>query len=183
MQAADCFGCGNPGDCGALRFLRRAPRRLLEHGGGPLGGVGHHWDALDLDHGLPPVKLDRNKIQQVFWNLILNAFEAMPKGGRLTVSDGLSPDKRYVQVQFIDSGVGIAAADRQKIFEEFERIRSPHLTHIEGTGLGLPIVKKIVEEHQGTIEISNAPEGGARIDIRLPLVKKEEANNGDYSGR
>jgi nitrogen fixation/metabolism regulation signal transduction histidine kinase len=64
------------------------------------------------------------------------------------------------------------------------RIFEPYVTtKARGTGLGLPIVKKIIEEHLGTIEISNAPEGGARIDIRLPLVKAEEAKNGNYSGR
>ena len=56
-------------------------------------------------------------------------------------------------------------------------------TREKGTGLGLAIVKKIVEEHQGSIEISNVSEGGARIDIRLSLVKEEEAKHRNHSGR
>ena len=66
--------------------------------------------------------------------------------------------------------------------EELARFRGHHAA-LAPAGLGLPIVKKIVEEHLGTIEISNAPEGGARIDIRLPLVKEEEAKHGHHSGR
>jgi len=64
------------------------------------------------------------------------------------------------------------------------RIFEPYVTtKARGTGLGLPIVKKIVEEHLGTIEIGNAPTGGSRIDIRLPLLKEEEAKHGNHSGR
>ena len=76
-----------------------------------------------------------------------------------------------------DNGPGFPVELLPRIFEPYVT------TKARGTGLGLPIVKKIVEEHQGTIEISNAPEGGARIEIRLPLVKAEEAKNGNHSGR
>jgi nitrogen fixation/metabolism regulation signal transduction histidine kinase len=81
------------------------------------------------------------------------------------------------KLMIADNGPGFPVELLPRIFEPYVT------TKARGTGLGLPIVKKIIDEHQGSIEISNAPEGGARIDIRLPLVKKEEANNGNNSGR
>ncbi len=116
----------------------------------------------DLDPGLPPVKLDKNKIQQVFWNLMLNAFEAMPKGGQLTVSDGLSPDKKYVQIQFIDSGVGIAHENINKLFDPFFTTKS------SGTGLGLAVTYGIIEQHDGKIEVKSEVGQGTVFTLSLP---------------
>ena len=76
-----------------------------------------------------------------------------------------------------DNGPGFPAEILPRIFEPYVT------TKAKGTGLGMPIVKKIVDEHQGTIEIRNAPEGGARICILLPLVKEEEAKHGNNIGR
>jgi len=83
---------------------------------------------------------------------------------------------RHARLLISDNGPGFPVELLPRIFEPYVT------TKARGTGLGLPIVRKIVDEHQGTIEISNAPEGGARIDIRLPLVKEEDKHV-NHSGR
>ena len=132
---------------------------------------------IRLDSSLPPVLGDATQLRQIIHNLLRNAEDALEgcDGGRIAIETGFSG--RYARLQISDDGPGFPADLLPRIFEPYVTTKS------RGTGLGLPIVKKIVEEHQGSIEISNAPEGGARIDIRLPLVKAEEAKNGNHSGR
>jgi len=84
---------------------------------------------------------------------------------------------QQAQLLLTDNGPGFPNELLPRIFEPYVT------TKARGTGLGLPIVKKIVDEHHGTIEISNAPDGGAKIDIRLPLAKEEEAKHGNNTGR
>lgn len=132
---------------------------------------------IRLAAGLPPVLGDQTQLRQIIHNLLRNAEDALEgrEAGRIILAT--EPAGRYVQLSISDNGPGFPVELLPRIFEPYVT------TKARGTGLGLPIVKKIVEEHLGTIEISNIPEGGARIDIRLPLVKEEEAKNGNNSGR
>jgi nitrogen fixation/metabolism regulation signal transduction histidine kinase len=126
---------------------------------------------------LPTVLGDATQLRQIIHNLLRNAEDAL---------EGLDGTCIVIQTETLGRQARLTIADNGPGFpvELLPRIFEPYVTtKARGTGLGLPIVKKIVEEHQGTIEISNAPEGGARIDIRLPLVKAEEAKNGNHSGR
>ncbi len=126
---------------------------------------------------LPKVLGDATQLRQVIHNLLRNSEDALE--GRETTIIRIVTERAGQQARLLiaDNGPGFPVELLPRIFEPYVT------TKARGTGLGLSIVKKIVDEHQGTIEISNALEGGARIDIRLPLVKKEEANNGDNSGR
>ncbi len=92
---------------------------------------------------------DPQQIRQVFWNLGMNAIEAMRTGGRLTVRTRVSPDS--IRISFEDTGVGICTGDIGRIFYPF------FTTKDAGTGLGLSIAYRIVEEHQGTIAVSSIP--------------------------
>lgn len=132
---------------------------------------------IRLAAGLPPVLGDQTQLRQIIHNLLRNAEDALEgrEAGRIILAT--EPAGRYVRLSISDNGPGFPVELLPRIFEPYVT------TKARGTGLGLPIVKKIVEEHLGTIEISNIPEGGARIDIRLPLVKEEEAKNGNNSGR
>ena len=132
---------------------------------------------IRLASALPPVLGDATQLRQIIHNLLRNAEDALEgrDDGRILIETSLSG--RFARLQISDNGPGFPAELLPRIFEPYVTTKS------RGTGLGLPIVKKIVEEHQGSVEISNAPEGGARIDIRLPLVKAEEAKNGNHSGR
>jgi len=130
-----------------------------------------------LADDLPPVLGDATQLRQVIHNLLRNSEDALEglDDARIritTVSAG-----RFARLLISDNGAGFPVELLSRIFEPYVT------TKARGTGLGLSIVKKIVEEHMGIIEIGNAPAGGARIDIRLPLVKEEEAKNGNHSGR
>jgi signal transduction histidine kinase len=121
---------------------------------------------------LPPVPVDRNLMEQVFANLVLNAYEAMaPVGGKLSVgsaqadSDG-SPG---VEITFEDTGPGIPAGLREQIFNPF------FTTKETGVGLGLSIVSKIVEDHRGWIRVASEPGKGACFRIFLPAAESAEA--------
>ncbi len=114
--------------------------------------------------GVPLIKIDPAQIRQVFFNLIKNGLEAMSDGGAMTIS--FEVGDVYLSIDFLDSGIGIAAADFNRIFEPY------HTTKNSGHGLGLKIVQRIVQEHGGQIEVSSKPESGTRFRILLPLVER-----------
>jgi len=107
-------------------------------------------------------------MMQVFTNLSLNAIQAVNRGGVVIVTTRLDRNVhgRSVQVTLADNGKGISAAQRPSIFEPFYTTRS------DGTGLGLTIVKKIVEQHNGRIEVKSQEGNGTQFTIFLPLVTK-----------
>ena len=133
--------------------------------------------TTELADDLGPILGDATQLRQIIHNLLRNAEDALEgrAGARIVIRT--QQDNRHARLSLADNGPGFPVDLLPRIFEPYVT------TKARGTGLGLPIVKKIVDEHQGSIEISNAPEGGARIDIRLPLVKVEEAKNGHHSGR
>jgi two-component system sensor histidine kinase PilS (NtrC family) len=135
----------------AVTLLRR---------GGELGP--EHLLAFEADDGPLVCLADPDQIAQVFWNLVRNALEAMPGGGRLEV--GLRRQGQDLVLSVRDEGRGIAGAEQRRIFEPF-RSSTPM-----GTGLGLAIVFRIVREHGGDISVRSAPEEGTQVDVRLPLV-------------
>ena len=124
---------------------------------------------------LPPVLGDSTQLRQIIHNLLRNSEDAL-EGRHGIIKVVTERAGRHARLLISDNGPGFPVELLPRIFEPYVT------TKARGTGLGLPIVRKIVDEHQGTIEISNAPEGGARIDIRLPLVK-EEGNHVNHSGR
>jgi len=131
----------------------------------------------DLGEGLPPVLGDATQLRQVIHNLLRNGEDALEGLEAAEIRITTEREGRWLRLVIADNGPGFPVDLLPRIFEPYVT------TKARGTGLGLPIVKKIVDEHLGRIEISNAPEGGARIDIHLPLVKEEETHNGDHSGR
>jgi nitrogen fixation/metabolism regulation signal transduction histidine kinase len=133
--------------------------------------------SLELADDLPPILGDATQLRQVIHNLLRNAEDALEGDGSGRISIATRANSRHAELLITDNGPGFPAEILPRIFEPYVT------TKAKGTGLGMPIVKKIVDEHQGTIEIRNAPEGGARICIRLPLVKEEEAKHGNNIGR
>ena len=131
----------------------------------------------DLAPGLPPVIGDATQLRQIIHNLLRNAEDALEgrAGGTVRIATAVRGER--AQLVIADNGPGFPVELLPRIFEPYVT------TKPRGTGLGLPIVRKIVDEHRGSIDVSNAPEGGARIDIRLPLAKMEEAKHGNHSGR
>jgi len=124
---------------------------------------------------LPRVLVDGEQIKTCFVNVLVNAFQAMPQGGKLSIGarlvngadpstpSPLSGSGRWVEVSFGDTGCGIASDDLSKVFE-------PYFTTKEvGIGLGLALTKKIVEEHGGLIALDSVREQGTTVRIRLPV--------------
>ncbi|MBS2029487.1 MAG: HAMP domain-containing protein [Deltaproteobacteria bacterium] len=119
---------------------------------------------LDREAGaIPAVRADRDQLTQVLVNLLQNAEQAMPEGGRCTVRTGLLPSGE-VALEVADGGPGIAEADRNKVFEPYFTTKSG------GSGLGLAIVQRIVSEHGGRIEVGASSHGGASFKVVLPAV-------------
>jgi len=120
--------------------------------------------SVDIADPVPTVHLDRSQIKQVFFNLIKNALEAMPDGGSLKIVFGV--DDAYVDLSFIDTGKGISAEELGRIFEPY------HTTKTQGSGLGLMIVQRIIEEHGGEIDLTSKPGEGTCFKIRLPRSER-----------
>jgi signal transduction histidine kinase len=129
--------------------------------------------ATDFADNLPSLKLNRGKMEQVFINLFVNAVHAMPRGGTLTVRTRAqspqqhngSPDAGSVVAEVLDTGTGIPAEALARIFEPFFTTKPTGV----GTGLGMCVVKNILERHGGTITMANRPEGGAVATITFNL--------------
>lgn len=115
-----------------------------------------------LAANLPPVNIDIRLFRQVLTNLSRNAQEAMPKGGVLELQTYTRADR--VMLEIIDTGEGMTAETQSKMFDAF------YSTKQDGTGLGLPTVRKIVEAHQGTIHCDSEPGRGTRFSISLPMA-------------
>ncbi len=114
---------------------------------------------------LPTIMLVPDRMNQVFLNLVLNALDAMPDGGRLRVSTGCTDDPARVRVTFADTGQGIAPDALPHIFDPF------YTTKSEGLGLGLYITRNIVEEHGGRIEVESRLEAGTTFTVWLPVAE------------
>ena len=119
----------------------------------------------NLDVELPRIQFDLSQMKQVFHNLILNAIQAMPDGGILEIQTLSREDFIYIRIK--DSGIGISEGDFDKIFEPL------FTTKVIGIGLGLTIVKDILEKHNGTVEAMGNIGGGTIFILKLPLKEGE----------
>lgn len=115
-----------------------------------------------LDTSLPVIQADEVQMGQILVNLLTNAIHAMPEGGEVVVSTRTKPNGISVSVR--DTGHGMTAEVSKKAFEPFFTTKRPG----EGTGLGLSVVRDIVNAHNGSIEISSTPGKGTRVNIFLP---------------
>jgi signal transduction histidine kinase len=115
-----------------------------------------------LHSGLPAVRLDRELFKQALLNLLLNAQSAMPSGGQIVLQT--QPVDGQVQIHVIDNGIGMDGDTLGKIFRPFFSTRR------DGSGLGLPTTRKIVEAHRGTITVQSEVGKGTRFTITLPAA-------------
>ena len=121
---------------------------------------------------LPPVRGDRDKLEQILWNLIGNAIKFTPAGGRVMVEFCMSPPG-FVQTCIADSGCGIEPSYLSNIFEEFSRVPSAMPTS-QGAQLGLCITKTLVTMHRGQIWVESQPAVGSRFYFTLPLAGSQD---------
>jgi signal transduction histidine kinase len=119
-----------------------------------------------MDGRLPKIEVDGHQMQQVLLNLLTNAVDAMPKGGRLHIQTAADGDVALLRIA--DSGPGVPLEARDRIFEPFFTTKVGG-----GTGLGLAICRQIIQTHKGRIEVTDTPGGGTTFTVRLPLASSE----------
>jgi signal transduction histidine kinase len=130
----------------------------------------HHVNSENVEvvkgftPNLPPVLGDENQLQQVFLNIMLNAYQAMPDGGRLRIAS--RADGNEVQAIFADTGMGISQDNLKRVFDPFFTTKEVG----EGTGLGLSISYGIIEQHGGTIEVASELGAGSMFTVKLPIA-------------
>ena len=122
-----------------------------------------------IESSLPPVLADRDQLIQVLINLVMNSLHAMPEGGRLRLS--LAREHSHVRLGVSDTGHGMPEETRSMVFEPFFTTKD----FGKGTGLGLTVVKGIIEEHGGTIAVESVVDEGTTVWIRLPLDEAQTA--------
>ncbi len=137
--------------------------------------------ALELDPNLPLAKFNRREMNQVLTNLIMNAIKFTPDEGKITIRTKTFPDK--IQAEIADTGIGIPENEFENIFESFYEIKSDD-QHSSGTfefrsgslGLGLTLVKNIIENHQGKVWVESTVGKGSTFYFTIPLEKAEGKN-------
>jgi len=134
--------------------------------------AGNIEPQFNISADLPTVRADSNQLAKAFHNLVRNAIQAMPGGGKLSIDAHMekrnihldsTSDHSAIALVFQDSGEGIPEEDLKNIFNPF------YTTKIKGTGLGLSITHKVISEHGGTITVTCPPEGGTQFVIHLPV--------------
>jgi signal transduction histidine kinase len=118
--------------------------------------------VADLDPELHSIRADEELLRQAFLNILLNACQAMPKGGTVRVTTALDQGE-YARVTISDEGTGIPAEDLEKIFRLY------YTTKVAGTGIGLSVVYRIIQLHDGSIEVSSEVGKGTAFVVRLPI--------------
>lgn len=129
-----------------------------------------HQIAVDVPSALPDLLADRDKVIQVFLNLLDNAIKFSPDGGRVFIKAVVKG--KMVKCDICDQGIGIARKDISHIFEKFYRVDNSDIYEIPGTGLGLSIVKHIIESHGGRIYVRSKMGKGSTFTMLLPFDSK-----------
>jgi signal transduction histidine kinase len=122
----------------------------------------------ELDPSLPKLMADFDQLQQVCTNLILNAIQAMPEGGRLTLRTSADNGRLKIEVQ--DTGCGISPENMRKLFTPFFTTKR----EVKGVGLGLAVAYGIIQRHQGRIEVQSKEGEGTTFTIYLPLYHEDD---------
>jgi signal transduction histidine kinase len=118
------------------------------------------------------VKGEKAKLRQIFLNLLSNAVKFTEPGGRIAIS--IQYDSDAVTVEVADTGIGMSAEDIAVALTPFGQVDSRLARRYEGTGLGLPLTKSLVDLHHGMLEIESAPQVGTKVRVRLPRAQAGE---------
>jgi signal transduction histidine kinase len=121
---------------------------------------------LNIAPGLPVIKADYNEINRLFTNIISNAMKYNKTNGSIDIS--VSYSGNYLITKISDTGIGMKPDEKEKLFQEFYRVKNDQTRNIPGTGLGLSIVKRIVESYSGKIEVESEFGKGTTFIIYLP---------------
>ena len=152
----------------SIRGLVKRALKTLDH---KLRNITVH---VELEQENRPVQVDSTRFQEVLLNLISNAAEAMPQGGNLRIQSSFpeADGRDFLEISISDTGAGFDKENLKRIYEPF------FTTKTEGIGLGIPICRKIIEAHNGTMKISSRPSQGTTVEIRLPASAPGLRNGG-----
>jgi len=123
-----------------------------------------------VHEGLPPLVADSLKLKQILLNVLSNAIKFTESGGNVTVSAGMAEDGG-VDIQIADTGIGMSEDEVALAFQPFAQVESTLNRKYEGTGLGLPITKTLIELHGGGLSLKSAPGVGTTVTIHLPASR------------
>jgi len=125
---------------------------------------------VHLAPSLPPLSADKRMVKQMVLNLLSNAIKFTPGRGSVTVTAGRDT-RGALYIAVADTGSGVAAADLPRILQAYSRTEAAEKSAAEGTGLGLPLVKKMIELHGGTLEIESRQGAGSTFTLRFPTER------------
>ena len=123
--------------------------------------------TIDIREEVPPVKIDEGAVSQAIMNLLTNAAKYSPAGSEIRVNVGRVEKEALVEV--IDQGIGIPKSEQEKIFSRFYRVSQSEVSEIEGSGLGLSLVKYIAEAHNGRVKVESEQGKGSKFSLVLPI--------------
>ncbi len=129
---------------------------------------------IEAASDLPPAAGDPDRVRQILANLVENAFRYTPEDGQVTIRISQRADD-FLQVDVVDTGIGIAPEDQERIFERFYRGEHPFVLATAGTGLGLALTRQLVHMHQGEIWVQSVLGQGSTFSFTLPVYQEEEA--------
>src|SRR5262249_41745171 len=140
-------------------------------------------DSIDLvfeqPNDLPPLYTDEGKISQILRNFVSNALKFTEKG-EVRVSAKLLPGEDMIAFSVTDTGIGIAAKDKERIFQEFSQIESPIQRKVKGTGLGLPLCRKLAELLGGSISVESELGVGSTFTAKIPILYVQAKSTDAY---
>jgi len=119
------------------------------------------------------VEADRLRVKQILVNLLSNAVKFTPEGGQIRIKADVQGELLVVSVT--DTGIGIPKHEHEAIFDKFHQVGATTKGVREGTGLGLPITKRLVEEHGGSLRVESEPNRGSRFTFTIPIRRQERA--------
>jgi len=142
--------------------------------------------TVNIDAGLGTLQADRDKLAQIVHNLASNAIKFTPEGG--TIDFRVRRDGDWLELAVADSGIGIAAADLPRLFQPFVQLDSGLTRREGGTGMGLALIRRLIELHGGTISVDSEPGRGSTFTVRLPqpappATRQTDNHGADHPGR
>jgi signal transduction histidine kinase/CheY-like chemotaxis protein len=138
--------------------------------------------VFDEPEDVPVLRTDEAKVSQVLRNFISNALKFTERG-EVRVTAQSSPDGRAVVFSVVDTGIGIALEDQERIFEEFSQVEHPLQRRVKGTGLGLPLTRKLAELLGGSVAVQSVPGMGSMFSATIPIVYQNVAGEEPASER